>query len=179
MNRSTRNFEHLILPWLDAGYNLARWLVHDDAAASDVLQEASLKAFRYLDKLQGDDARPWFLGIVRNACYTHLQQQRGQLEVTGFDDDALDLLHHQDGHHAPDPASLLHHKQDVGRVNRAIQALPAKLREVIVLRELECLEYADIAQVAGIPVGTVMSRLSRARARLKDMLLSPQEEQGR
>src|SRR5450830_400530 len=159
MNRSTRNFEHLILPWLDAGYNLARWLVQDETAASDVLQEASLKAFRYLDKLRGDDARPWFLGIVRNACYTHLQQQQG--------------------HHAPDPAHLLHRKQDAGRVNLAIQALPAKLREVIVLREIESLEYADIAQVAGIPVGTVMSRLSRARARLKDMLLSPQEEKGR
>jgi len=179
MNRSTRNFEHLILPWLDAGYNLARWLVQDEAAASDVLQEASLKAFRYLDKLRGDDARPWFLGIVRNACYTHLQQQRGHLEVTGFDDDALDRLDQQQGHHAPDPAHLLHRKQDAGRVNLAIQALPAKLREVIVLREIESLEYADIAQVAGIPVGTVMSRLSRARARLKDMLLSPQEEKGR
>ncbi len=175
MKPSTRNFETLILPWLDAGYNLARWLLHDEVAAGDVLQEASLKAFRFLGNLQGDDARPWFLGIVRNACYTHLQQQNGHLEITGFDDDVLESLHHQDGQHSPDPATLIHQKQEVGRVNQALQALPTKLREIIVLRELEGLEYAEIAQIAELPIGTVMSRLSRARARLKVLLLSTEE----
>ena len=171
MTPSTRNFESLILPWLDAGYNLARWLLHDEVAASDVLQEASIKAFRFLDNVKGDDARPWFLAIVRNACYSHLQRQQGHLEMTGYDDDALESLHYQDGNHAPDPATLLNRKQEVGRVNLALQALPIPLREVIVLRELEGLDYAEIAHIAALPMGTVMSRLSRARTRLKVLLL--------
>ena len=175
MSPPARNFDSLILPWLDAGYNLARWLLHDEAAAGDVLQDASLKAFRYLDKMQGDDARPWFLAIVRNACYSHLQQQNSHPETAGFDDDALENLLYQDGQHAPDPSTLLHRKQDAGRVNQALQALPTKLREVIVLRELEGLDYAEIAQIAVLPLGTVMSRLSRARTRLKALLLTTQE----
>lgn len=170
-----RTFESLILPWLDAGYNLARWLLHDEAAASDVLQEAALRAFRFLDQVQGPDARPWFLGIVRNTCYSHLQHQRGNPEITGFDDEAIDNLQYQEGQHSPDPATLLHHKQEAGRVNRALQALPIKLREVIVLRELEGLDYSEIAQIAALPIGTVMSRLSRARSRLKALLLDTEK----
>lgn len=175
MTPSTRTFENLILPSLDAGYNLARWLLHDEVAAGDVLQEASLRAFRYLDNVQGNDARPWFLGIVRNACYTHLKQQRGNPEITGFDDDTIESLHYLEGQHSPDPATLLNRKQEVGRVNRALQALPTKLREVIVLRELEGLDYTEIAQIAALPMGTVMSRLSRARSRLKELLLDTDE----
>lgn len=175
MKPSARNFDTLILPWLDQGYNLARWLLHDDSAARDVLQEASLKAFRFLDKLQGDAARPWFLGIVRNSCYTYLQQQHGHPEVTGFDDEALEQLQHQHGTAMPDPATLLDSKQRSSRVDHALRILPTDLREAIVLRELEGLEYADIAQITAVPIGTVMSRLSRARARLKVLLLDTRE----
>lgn len=170
-----RDFETLIEPWLDAGYNLARWLLRDDTAADDVLQEAAIKAFRFLGDLRADDARAWFLGIVRNACYTHLQRQRDHPERNGFDDEALADLHWQAGLQAPDPAALLSQQHELNRVDQALQALPPDLREVIVLRELEGLPYTEIAQVAAIPVGTVMSRLSRARARLKALLQAHQE----
>lgn len=170
MLQTSRDFESLIVPLLDSGYNLARWLLRDETAAEDVLQEASLKAFRFLGSLRGDDAKPWFLGIVRNASYSHMQRQKGSMELNGFDSNELELLHWQTGQQAPDPASLLSQQRDMNRVDQAIQALSPGLREVIVLRELEGLEYAEIARVASVPIGTVMSRLSRARARLKVIL---------
>jgi RNA polymerase sigma factor (sigma-70 family) len=166
----TRAFESAVLPCLDAGFNLARWLLRDEAAAEDVVQEAALRAFRYFHSLEGDDARPWFLGIVRNACFSHLQQRRGRPEQSGYDDDALEALQLDAGLSAPDPTAVLEQGRARWRIDAAIAALTPPLREVIVLREIEGLDYAAIARVAAIPIGTVMSRLSRARSSLKALL---------
>jgi RNA polymerase sigma factor (sigma-70 family) len=162
-----RSFEAAVLPWLDAGYNLARWLLRDEAAAEDVVQEASLRAFRYFASLQGNEARPWFLGIVRNACFTHLRARSDRPEQSGFEEDDLEALQYSAGLMAPNPADVLDSGRKRALMDAAISALPAALREVIVLRELEDLEYAEIAVVASIPIGTVMSRLFRARSQLK------------
>jgi RNA polymerase sigma factor (sigma-70 family) len=167
---TARSFDAIVLPWLDAGYNLARWLLRDEAAADDVLQEASLRALRYFDSLRGNEARPWFLGIVRNACFTYLNERSGRHEQTGFEDDELEGLHYAAGFAAPDPAEVLAQGRERALVDAAIRSLPPPLREVIVLRELEGLEYAEIALVASVPIGTVMSRISRARSRLKTVL---------
>ncbi len=165
-----RSFEAAVLPWLDAAYNLARWLLRDEAAAEDVVQEASLRALRYFHALRGNDAKPWFLGIVRNACFTHLEERRGRHEQSGLEDDALEALQFAAGLSAPDPAATVEQGRTSATIDAAIRALTPPLREVIVLRELEGLDYAEIAQVASIPIGTVMSRLSRARSRLKALL---------
>jgi RNA polymerase sigma factor (sigma-70 family) len=165
------SFETLVLPWLDAGYNLARWLLRDEAAADDVVQVSALRALRYFHSLRGADARPWFLGIVRNECYTVLKAHTGRKEHTGFEDDALEALQFDAGRTAPDPAALFTQGRERAMIDAAIAALSPPLREVIVLRELEGLEYAEIAAISAIPIGTVMSRLSRARAQLKATLV--------
>ena len=167
----TRSFEAAVLPCLDSAYNLARWLLRDDAEAEDVVQEAALRALRYFAALRDGPARPWFLAIVRNLCFTHLEERRGRREQAGYEDETLEALQHDAGLAAPDPARALQGRRDGERIDAAIRALAPPLREVIVLRELEGLDYAEIAQVAGIPVGTVMSRLSRARGRLRETLL--------
>lgn len=162
-----RSFDSLVLPHLDAGYNLARWLLHDDASAEDAVQEAAMRAFRYFDSLRGDNARNWFLSIVRNTCFTHLGRSSAAMEQTGLEDAEFEFLQAAVGEVSPDPFQTLNRECERTRCNAAIRALPPPLREVIVLRELEELDYADIAKMVGIPIGTVMSRLSRARARLR------------
>ena len=152
------------MPHLNSAFNLARWLVRDDHDAQDIVQEAYLRGLRYFDSFQGEDARPWLLGIVRNTCYTWLRA-RGQMpEIVEFDDDRDSV-----GADAPsgDPETLLMKKQEVGRINGALECLSTVFREVVVLRELEGLSYTEIATVTDVPVGTVMSRLSRARALLR------------
>ena len=166
----TRAFEAAVLPCLDAAYNLARWLLRDSTAAEDAVQESALRALRYFHALRGSDARPWFLGIVRNTCYTQLERHRSLAESSITDDDELDRLRSDAGQAEPDPAQIYDRGNDRRRVDAALRALPPAMREVIVLRELEGLEYAEIAHVASIPIGTVMSRLSRARSRLKALL---------
>lgn len=156
------------MPHLPAAYNLARWLLRNDRNADDVVQEAYLRAFRFFHDLRGADARPWLLGIVRNACYDWMRQQRQT-------DDHLEFDELRDSDAAPsfgseDPLALLEQHQRRERVNSALAALAPAHREVIVLRELEEMSYEDIARVIGIPVGTVMSRLSRARALLRQSL---------
>lgn len=166
-----RQFEAIALPHLDAAYNLARWLLRDPQAADDVVQEAYLRALRYFGSFRGDNPKPWLLGIVRNVCYTWLHENRGAMQVLEFDED-------RDGGEqdlAPDrntdnPEQLLSRKQDGIALNAAIERLPATFREVLILRELEELSYNDIARIVGIPTGTVMSRLSRARALLRGHL---------
>jgi len=165
-----RRFEAAVLPCLDAAFNLARWLLRDESSAEDVVQEAVLRALRYFHALQGEAARPWFLGIVRHACWTHLEARRDRAEQTGYDDDAIEALQHEAGRSAPDPAVALQQGRERAHIDAAIHALAPPLREVIVLREIEGLDYAEIAHIAAIPIGTVMSRLSRARARLKAAL---------
>ncbi len=162
-----RSFDSLVLPHLNAGYNLARWLLGDETRAEDAVQEAAMRAFRYFHSIRGDDGRGWFLGIVRNTCFTHLGRNNALMEQTGLDDAEIEFLQVAIGDIGPDPAQTFDRLCERTRVNAAIRALPPSLREVIVLRELEHLDYGEIAKVAGIPVGTVMSRLSRARARLR------------
>ena len=164
-------FEAATLPHLDAAYNLARWLLHDDQSAQDVVQEAYLRGLQYFKSFRGGDARPWLLGIVRNCCYTWLKERGHRGAQLEFDEE-------RDG--GPDnpvpsttgqnPEQLLMRMQDSERINRAIEGLPLVFREVIVLRELEELSYEQIAETVAIPLGTVMSRLARARALLRATL---------
>lgn len=166
-----RRFEATVLPLLDPAHNLARWLLREPAAAEDAVQEAALRAFRYFGSLRaGEDAKPWFLGIVRNACFTALARERGRPDVTLLDEDAWDRLEAQSASPTPDPLAALGTRREQALVDAALRALSPPMREVIVLRELEGLDYRDIAHIAGIPLGTVMSRLSRARAQLKRQL---------
>ncbi len=167
----TRRFEVAALPHLNSAYNLARWLVRDEHNAHDVVQEAYLRAFRYFDSFKGGDARPWLMGIVRNTCFSWMREHGGAADQVEFDDErdsdtsnpAFDRV---DGN----PEALLLQKLERGRVNAAIQQLPPVFREVLVLRALEEMSYEEIAQIAGVPLGTVMSRLSRARRLLRSAL---------
>jgi len=164
---STRSFERSVLPHLDAAYNLARWLTRDDAAAQDVVQESCLRAFQFQDGFRGDDGRAWLLAIVRNTCFTWMQQNRpGQ--TASFDEEL-----HSPASELASPQAALQRSEDREAVRRAVEELPAEYREAIVLRELEGLSYKQIAAVAGIPIGTVMSRLARARSRLQQVLRPP------
>jgi len=154
-------FEQQVLPHLDAAFNLARWLTRNDHDAEDVVQEAMLRAYRFFDALRGE-ARPWLLAIVRNACFSWLQANRpAELQ-------AIDRMEQESD--APGPEALAARDLDRRRVNEAIAALPVQFREVLVLRELEDLAYKDIARIAEIPIGTVMSRLARARRLLAESL---------
>jgi RNA polymerase sigma-70 factor, ECF subfamily len=166
-DESWRRFERLALPHLDAAYNLARWLTHNDHDAQDVVQEASLRAMRYIGGLRGDSARAWLLQIVRHTCYSWLAENR-PAERTHFDDD--DAWQEIAGAAAEEPQAMALRNADRAQINQAIAALPIPYREVLILRELEDFSYNDIARIADIPVGTVMSRLSRARGLLRRAL---------
>jgi RNA polymerase sigma-70 factor (ECF subfamily) len=163
LSENLRKFEQLVMPHLDAAYNLARWLTRNDHDAEDVAQDAMLRAYRHIGGLRGE-ARPWLLAIVRNACMTWLRANR-PAELAG----ALDV---EAAEGQPDPGdgpdALLLREVDRRILNEAIAALPPQFREVLVLRELEDFAYKDIARITGVPIGTVMSRLSRARRLLAD-----------
>ena len=165
-----RDFEARVLPHLDAAFNLARWLTHDHHVAEDMVQEAYLKAFRYFDSARQGDVKPWLMGIVRNNCYTWMQEKRIVQQQVDADDDLVNTLPTPDHGLGQEPGRSLDQGRLRKRVNEAIGALAPPFREVIVLRELEGLSYEEIAQIASIPIGTVMSRLSRARAELKTAL---------
>jgi len=156
-------FERLVLPHLDAAFNLARWLLRDRAEAEDAAQEAMLRAFRFFRGYQGGDARAWLLQIVRNTSYTRLAKAGPADATTEFIED----LHPQaDG----TPEALAIAGDDRDRLMRALETLPAKFREVLVLREFEGCAYKDIATIMEIPIGTVMSTLARAREKLQRAL---------
>jgi RNA polymerase sigma-70 factor (ECF subfamily) len=157
-------FEQVVLPHLDAAYNLARWLTRKEQDAEDVVQEACLRAFQFLDGFRGTDARAWLLTIVRNTCYTWLERNRAREPAVTFDETK------HSGSVAASPESAMVHDEDKELLRRALEELPVDYREVIVLRELEGLSYREIATVANIAVGTVMSRLARARGRLQSCL---------
>ena len=159
-------FERLVLPLLPSAYNLARWLTRSDHDADDVVQEAFLRAYRFFPSFRGTDARAWVLTIVRNTCWTFLRANRTR-EVTAFDETDEPV----DG--TASAEEDLVRRADGARLSRALDELPAEFREVVVLRELEELSYREIAEVAGIPVGTVMSRLARGRRRLQAALSRP------
>ena len=164
------SFDRLVLPHLDAAYNLARWLLRSEQAAEDAVQEASMRAFRSLANLRGDDARPWLLGIVRNTCFTMLERRRDAPPHVEFDEAGPEAVLADEEGGPSDPVGQLQRQRARVQVDAAIRALPPALREVIVLREFEDLEYAQIARIAGVPIGTVMSRLSRARDKLRTIL---------
>ena len=168
-----RRFEEAALPHLDAAYNLARWLTRDGHDAEDVVQEAYLRAFKFFDGFRGGDARAWLLQVVRHTCYTWLQQHRAPELTTPFDEEL-----HGAASEDLNPEQLVLRRADQQRVREAVEALPVPFREVIVLRELEGLSYQEIAAVAGIPVGTVMSRLARARGRLQQQLAQSPGQEG-
>jgi len=154
-----------VLPHLDAAYNLARWLTRNDHDAEDVLQDAMLRAYRFMDGLRGAP-RPWLLAIVRNACFTWLEANHPAELAGALDERAAKL-------EAPEtdgPEAAAARNLDRRILNEAIAALPPQFREVLVLRELEDLAYKDIARIAGVPIGTVMSRLARARRLLAESL---------
>jgi len=170
-------FEALVLPHLDAGYNLARWLLRHDQDAEDAVQEAYLRAYKFFDGFRDDNARAWLLMIVRNTCYTWLEQKRTR-DVTvresrddeeGIDCDAADALYADAS--ALDPELELLRQADAQLLERALDGLPVEFREVMVLRELEGLSYKQISVVTRVPVGTVMSRLARARKRMQKLLM--------
>ena len=153
-------FAAAVLPHLDAAYNLARWLVRDAHDAQDVVQDALVRALRHFDGFRGGDPRPWLLAIVRNAAFAWLGSRRpGEVEVP---DDELDAALAV-GAPPSDPESLAIRRAERREIDAAIAALPIAFREALVLRELEELSYRDIARITGVPIGTVMSRLSRAR----------------
>jgi RNA polymerase sigma factor (sigma-70 family) len=158
-------FEQALLPHLGAAYNLARWLTHDDHDAEDLVQAAYLRALTSFGGFHGANGRAWLLMIVRNACYTWLERKRARGPVTAFDEET-----HGIESRAMDPGECLVREEDRQSVRRIVQELPLELREVLVLRELEGLSYKEIAALAGIPLGTVMSRLARARERLQQRL---------
>jgi len=156
-------FEALVLPHLNAAYNLARWLTRDTHDAEDVVQEASLRALKYLDSLKREDARAWFHTIVRHAFYDWCKRNR-PAQIVADDGAAIDSAVDPD---AMDPAEAALRAAESKTLADAIAALPLAFREVLILREMEELSYKEIARIADIPVGTVMSRLSRARALLQ------------
>jgi RNA polymerase sigma-70 factor (ECF subfamily) len=166
------------MPHLRAAYNLARWLCRNDQDAEDIVQEAFLRAFRFFETFHGEDARAWLLAIVRNTTYTWLRQNRGHELHISFDDDAahegasVTLLNPPDSN----PESILARDENKGLLNRALEALPVEFREVLVLRELEDLSYKEISRIAEIPMGTVMSRLARARKSLGECLVRMDKE---
>lgn len=168
MSRLSR-FEQLVLPHLDAAYNLARWITRNDHDAEDVVQETFLRAMRYFDGLKGGEARPWLLAIVRNTCYTWLEENR-PADLVGLDDAGplvAEGIAPEQGIPENGPEVVLLQSANRKLVNQALEELPVGFREVIVMREIEDLSYKEIASIAGIPVGTVMSRLSRGREMLK------------
>jgi RNA polymerase sigma-70 factor (ECF subfamily) len=162
-----RDFEDVVVPHLDAAFNYARWLTKNDADAEDVVQDATIRALRFFSSLRNDDARAWLLTIVRNTWYGRLARQSHSERVGVYEamtDDRRD--------EGLGPEALVLQQQTVEQVQRAVESLPVDFREVIALRELEGLSYKEIAAIVGVPIGTVMSRISRARERLL-ILLGP------
>jgi RNA polymerase sigma factor (sigma-70 family) len=161
-----RSFEEVVLPHLDAAFNYARWLTKNDADAEDVVQDAYVRALRFFSSLRGEDARAWLLTIVRNTWYGRFPRRAGGAVMTVADEDE----DHRADDVSLDPEAQMIQQQTVEQVRRALETLPADFREVVVLRELEGLSYKEIAAIVGIPLGTVMSRLARARERLAGVL---------
>jgi RNA polymerase sigma factor (sigma-70 family) len=157
-----QRFETLALQHLDAAYNLARWLVRNDDDANDIVQDAYLRAMRSFDGFRGDNARPWLLAIVRNTAFTWLGKNRPQ-DVVQYEEDIHGGARAESGPEPETPERHALRTENRRAVNDALARLPVELREAVVLRELEELSYREIAVVQGIPIGTVMSRLSRGR----------------
>jgi RNA polymerase sigma-70 factor (ECF subfamily) len=161
----SRTFDEVAMPHLDAAYNLARWLCGNAEDAEDVTQEACMRAFRFIEGFRGGDARAWLLRIVRNTCYSRWRSERNRPGLVEFDEDLHGIADEgvADASAANDPESLMLGAERVRLLDRALASLPEDFREALVLRELESLSYKEIAESLEIPIGTVMSRISRAR----------------
>jgi RNA polymerase sigma-70 factor (ECF subfamily) len=163
------DFERVMLPHLDAAHNLARWLVRDPSIAEDVVQDAYERAWKYFSAFHGGSGRPWLLQIVRNAAYSTLNTQR-RMEVSlssgtrAADEDGVDMDLPDS---SPGPEAALAQRQDLAALDDALNALPVAWRECLILREVEALSYKEMARIMEVPIGTVMSRLSRARQALQ------------
>lgn len=173
---SSSRFAEVALPHLDAAYNLARWLSGSASDADDIVQDAYLRAFRFFDGFQGDNARAWLLAIVRNTWFTEWRRRVDAADGTPYDDviHGDERLPGWDDDIGSTPEALAARREDIQLVRRALEQLPVGYREVLVLRELEDMSYRDIAVVVGIPIGTVMSRLARGRHLLCIALRSAQ-----
>ena len=166
-------FETTILVHLDAAHNLARWLLRDDAAAQDAVQDASLRAFRFFDGMLGPSPKAWFMAIVRRACLDGLGRARRRGVEESYDEDAHGEALQDAACTAESPESLAIRASDLRRLHACMEMLPREFREVLILREIEELSYREISAVVGVPIGTVMSRLARGRERLARRLRAP------
>ena len=158
-------FERVVLPHLDAAYNLARWLTRNDHDAEDVTQEACIRAFRFFDSFHGGNSRTWLLTIVRHTCYSWLEKHRAEKSTMVFDEQ-LHSLGGNDAGGVPTcatPETLLLQNAELRQLDQYLEALPLEFRETVILRELEGLSYKEISAITEVPVGTVMSRLARGR----------------
>jgi len=166
-------FEQTFLPYMSAAYNLARWLTGSDQDAQDVVQESYLRAVRFFEGFHGENSKAWFLTIVRNTGYTWLQRSQVQEHTTSFDEEIHDIVDEN-----PGPEIELLQSAARQELLAALEALPVEFREPLVLRELEGLSYKEIADVSSLPIGTVMSRLARARRKLRQILIdrNPKED---
>ena len=173
--RELQGFETIVMPHLGAGYNLARWLTHNDHDAEDVVQEAYLHALRSFDRYRGGDPRSWVLTIVRNSCYTWLRQNR-RSEQTLAGDHADDPRAEFPADPAGEPEAQFIRNADRQLLRQALEELPVEFREALVLRELEGCSYKEIADITDVPLGTVMSRLARARKQLQQFLVGRMKE---
>jgi len=171
-HQRSSEFERTILPHLGAAYNLAHWLTKNDPDALDIVQEASLRAFKFFGSMRGENSRAWFLTIVRNTFYTWREQRKMNDAVTSFDDEL-----HSIESDSPNPESILLTKLNSEMLRAALEKLPVEFREVIVLRELEGFSYKEISAMANIPIGTVMSRLARARTQLQEQLTGTKDKE--
>ncbi|MDP8982599.1 MAG: sigma-70 family RNA polymerase sigma factor [Acidobacteriota bacterium] len=163
-----RRFEQQVSPHLKSAYNLAKWLMRSHEDAEDVVQEAFLRAFSAFDTFRGEDAKPWLLAIARNTCMTWLKRNRNTGATLAFEEAMEDPAERP-----ADPEEILLISCDREQVRQALEQLPADFREVVILREMEGLSYKEISATLGVPVGTVMSRLSRGRDWLRRILSSP------
>ena len=159
------SFEETMLPHMDAAHNLAKWLLRNEQDAQDVVQEAYLRAFKSFGGFHGSNGRAWLLTIVRNTSYTLLKKNRAVDLTTTFDEEI-----HAIGHDSASPATILEHAEDAELIRGVMDKLPTEFREILTLRHQEGLSYKKIADIVKIPTGTVMSRLARARAKLKEYL---------
>lgn len=160
-------FRSIVMPYIDEAYRLAHWLTGNRTDAEDVVQDASLRAFRAIREFAGGNARAWLLSIVRNTAYSWLRKNRPTTVLTVEDIEAVELANTKPGDlNGETPEAALIAKVDAGQLRAAIAALPTPFRETLVLRDIEGLDYREIAEATDVPIGTVMSRLARARRRL-------------
>lgn len=166
-------FEQIVLPHLDAAYNLARWLVRNQQDAQDIVQESYLRAFKFFPGFQGGDPRAWLLKIVRNTSYSFLEKNRPESLADEFDEQI-----HATEPGASDAEAEMVRGVESRMLHDALDALPVNFREIVILRELEGMSYKEIAEVVNVPIGTVMSSLARGRERLREILLRTKEKEG-